>query len=53
MATKIKATIKTDAKTGRKTVKPIDTTPAPMRGAKAKKASRTIKGLRANREAKR
>lgn len=30
-------------------VKPADSTPAPMRGAKARKAARIEKGLRANR----
>jgi hypothetical protein len=51
MATKIKATIKTDA-TGRKKVQPIDSTPNPLRGAKARKAARTVKGLKANRASK-
>jgi hypothetical protein len=34
-------------------VQPIDSTPKPLRGVKARKAGRTVKGLKANREAKR
>lgn len=33
-------------------VKPVDQTPGPLRGAKAKKAARTEKRLKANRESK-
>lgn len=47
MATKVKGSIK-DGK-----FRPADTTPKPLRGAKQRKAARTVKGLKANREGKR
>lgn len=47
------ANVKIETKDGKTTVKPKDTTPAPLRKGQKMKAARTEKGLRKNREAKR
>lgn len=51
MATRIKGTVTTDPKTGKRRVKPKQSPPI-FKRAKEEKANRMIKRLRANREAK-
>lgn len=44
------ATVKTDPKTGKSRIKPVDKTPKPLAIGKKAKADRTEKALKANRE---